>query len=243
VRRRINRDESVALGRTRKFGAAISRHPREFVGMLMASVTVCAIVLNALFLQKGPHPAPIFATKSLLKQETPVPAPRPQAAKPNIAPDSAVPSRVQLIGNIQRELGRRGYYDGAADGVWGAKTDAAARDFVQAANLKLNPEATDGLLHAIVTSKTKAQSGQTAAPEPVRNDPIAELIAPSKRVQAIQRALADFGYGQIKPTGVYDPDTRAAIEKFERDRRGPVSGQISERFVRELAAMTGRPLE
>ena len=60
---------------------------------------------------------------------------------------------------------------------------------------------------------------------------------------AVQRALADFGYGQIKPTGVYDPDTQAAIEKFERDRRLPVTGQISDQLVRELAAMTGRPLE
>ncbi|HEY5217766.1 MAG TPA: peptidoglycan-binding protein, partial [Pseudolabrys sp.] len=30
---------------------------------------------------------------------------------------------------------------------------------------------------------------------------------------------------------------------FERDHRLPVTGQISDRFVRELAAMTGRPLE
>ena len=71
----------------------------------------------------------------------------------------------------------------------------------------------------------------------------ADLIAPSKRVLAIQRALSDFGYGQIKPTGQYDPETRAAIEKFERDRKLPVTGQMSDRFVRELAAMTGRPLE
>jgi peptidoglycan hydrolase-like protein with peptidoglycan-binding domain len=62
-------------------------------------------------------------------------------------------------------------------------------------------------------------------------------------VLAIQRALADFGYGQINPTGIYDPATRAAIEKFERDRRLPVTGQVSEQLVRELSAMTGRPLE
>jgi peptidoglycan hydrolase-like protein with peptidoglycan-binding domain len=62
-------------------------------------------------------------------------------------------------------------------------------------------------------------------------------------VTAVQRALSDFGYGQIKPTGVYDPDTRAAIEKFERDHKLPVTGQLSDRVVRELAAMTGRPLE
>jgi peptidoglycan hydrolase-like protein with peptidoglycan-binding domain len=62
-------------------------------------------------------------------------------------------------------------------------------------------------------------------------------------VLAIQRALGDFGYGQIKPSGVSDPETRAAIEKFERDHQLPVTGQISDRFVRELAAMSGRPLE
>jgi len=62
-------------------------------------------------------------------------------------------------------------------------------------------------------------------------------------VTAVQRALSDFGYGQIKPTGVYDPETRAAIEKFERDRKLPVTGQINDRVVRDLAAMTGRPLE
>ena len=62
-------------------------------------------------------------------------------------------------------------------------------------------------------------------------------------MQAIQRALADFGYGQLGATGVYDPETKAAIEKFERDRRLPVTGQISDDLVRELSAMTGRPLE
>jgi len=154
-----------------------------------------------------------------------------------------VQSRTQLISDIQRELGRRGFYDGAIDGIWGAKTDAATRDFVQAAAVKINPEASDSLLRAIVTSNAKAQSGRAVSSEPVRNDPIAELIAPSKRVLAIQRALADFGYGQIKPTGNYDADTRTAIERFERDHRLPVTGDISDRFVRELAAMTGRPLE
>ena len=58
------------------------------------------------------------------------------------------------------------------------------------------------LLHAIAGSGLKAQSSRAAAAEPVRNDPIAQLMAPSKRVLAIQRALSDFGYGQIKPTGV-----------------------------------------
>lgn len=209
----------------------------------MATIATFAIFTNALFLQKGPHPAPIFATRPLLRQATPVVAPRPAVAPSNFAPEPVVQSREQLVANIQRELSRRGFYDGAADGIWGAKTDAATRDFVQSSGVKVNPEASDSLLHAILSSGAKVQTSRVAPSGPVRNDPIAELIAPSKHILAIQRALADFGYGQIKPTGVYDPDTRTAIEKFERDHRLPVKGQISDQVVRELAAMTGRLLE
>jgi len=79
--------------------------------------------------------------------------------------------------------------------------------------------------------------------QPARYDPIAEILGPSKRVMSIQRALADFGYGQIKVTGVINPETEAAIEKFERERKLPITGQISDRLARELAAMTGRPLD
>jgi len=139
-----------------RVAVAIARHPREFVGIVLAALATLAIFINALFLQHGPHPAPIFASRHLL-------APMPQPA----------PSRTA----------------------------------------------------------------------PTRNDPIAALLAPSQRVLAVQRALADFGYGQIPPTGVVDPQTQAAIEKFERSRHMPVTGQISDRLLRDLSAMTGRSLQ
>lgn len=227
------------MGRGAKVAAAIAHHPREFVGLIMATAATLIICTNALFLQKGPHPAPIFATKPA---QTQLPPARPQnapAAALLAPPADTVQNRAQLISDIQRELNRRGYYEGLADGVWGARTDAAVRDFVHATGVKLNPEASDALLRAILSSGAKR-----VAVEPVRsNDPIAQLIAPSKRILAVQRALTDFGYGQIKPTGHFDPETRMAIEKFERDRRLPVTGQASDRVVRELAAVTGRPLD
>jgi len=236
VRRRTNRADAVEV-ESGGLGNVISRHPREFVGIVLATVAMLAIFINALFLQKGPHPAPIFATTPLLVGPTPVNPVGLQTTRPNLPAAAPAKSLAELTADIQRELIRHGFYDGAADGIWGAKTDAGARDFVQTAGLKINLEASEGLLRALVASKAKAVTSAT------RNDAIAELIAPSKRVLAIQRALADFGYGQIKPTGVYDPETLAAVEKFERDHRLPVTGQISDRFVRELAAMTGRPLE
>jgi peptidoglycan hydrolase-like protein with peptidoglycan-binding domain len=207
----------------------------------MSTVAIFAIVSNALFLQKGPHPAPIFAARPLLQQEAIV-SPRISSTQSLLGSDLTAQARVQLIANIQRELSRKSFYDGPADGIWGSKTDAAVRDFLQASGLKVNPEANENLLRAISNYVAKPVAG-AAAPSPPAADPIAKLIAPSKRIVSIQRALADFGYGQIKATGVYDPETRSAIEKFERDHRLPVTGQISDRFVRELAAMTGRPLE
>ena len=59
----------------------------------------------------------------------------------------------------------------------------------------------------------------------------------------MQRALNDFGYGPVKATGTIGPETTAAIRKFESDRKMPITGQVSTRLVRELAALTGRPLE
>jgi len=241
VRNRSRRAElSDRDGGAARFASAISRHPREFVGIVIATLAVAAIFTNALFLQHGPHPAPIFAARPLAVPATPVALPRPRAAEPVAAPAAPARSQTQIIGDIQRELTRKGFYDGAADGIWGAKTDSAARDFVQAAGLTINVEASEVLLRAITSSNVSKAATASAPP---RNDPIAQLIAPSSQVLAIQRALADFGYGQIKPTGVYDPATKAAIEKFERDRRLAVTGVISEQLTRELSAVTGRPLE
>ncbi len=245
--RRSSRRETT-LETAGRFAAVIGEHPREFVAILMATIATFTIFVNALFLQKGPHPAPIFAARPMLHREEAAIPPRIQGVQPNAAIETSALARTQMIASIQRELTRKGFYDGPADGIWGAKTDIAVRDFAQAAGIKVNPEAGDTLLRAIIASKAKAQganatNGAATAADPAPQDPIAKLIAPSKRVTAIQRALSDFGYGQIKPTGQFDPETKTAIEKFERDRKLPIDGQISDRVVRELAATTGRPLE
>jgi peptidoglycan hydrolase-like protein with peptidoglycan-binding domain len=244
VRSHARRQSATSVGSegAGRLAATIARHPREFVGMVMFTAATAAIVVNALYLQHGPHPAPIFATSPLLAASEPAALPRPRAADPQSASEPGARTRVEIVSGIQRALAQRGFYDGAVDGVWGARTDTAARDFLSAAGLKLNPEAGDSLLRAINASNLKASPGR-AAVEPARNDPIAALIAPSKRVLAVQRALTDFGYGQIRPTGLADTDTQLAIEKFERDHQMPVTGEVSDRLVRELAAMTGRPLE
>ena len=240
---------------------------KDIVAGALAFAATTAIVANAAFLQAGPHPAPMFAgnsaapslaSKSIPKSirvvgeeitglQLPPAAPKARPVEPEFpkvepAAPASVRPRNEIMADIQRELLRRGFYDGSIDGVHGPKTDAAMRDFEQAAGLKPGSEPNDVFLRALTRSQAKASA--SAAAQPTRNDPIADLIAPSsKRVLMVQRALAEYGYGQIKPNGTFGPETKDAIEQFERARKMPVTGQISPRLVRELSALTGRPME
>ncbi len=215
-------------------------------------------VKDALVSAKPAKDALVPATKPIeATDSTPAPAmvPRPRPADPATAPAPAkvtAPSGTrtpgEIIGDIQRELVRRGYYDGVVDGLYGPKTDAAIRDFEQAAGLKPSTEPNETLLQAMVRSPAKLtkatpSSAAAARPMPGRAEAAVERPAPSKRIIALQRALAEYGYGQIRPSGIIDAETQTAIEKFERERKLPITGQASDRVVRELAAMTGRPLE
>jgi len=100
-------------------------------------------------------------------------------------------------------------------------------------------------LKPLVTG-TPARPIAAPAPQPVaarRNDAITELIGPSSRIAAVQRALAEYGYGPVKASGILDDATSAAIAKFERDHNLPTSGRVSDRLVKELTAMVGHPID
>jgi peptidoglycan hydrolase-like protein with peptidoglycan-binding domain len=226
---------------------ALGRNPLDAIAIVLLLIASGAILVNALYRQPGPHPAPIFSIKPRPVAGEPtggvVPA-MPRARPEGLVtakPEAAARSRADIVTDIQRELSRRGLYDGPVDGVLGPKTDSAIRDFETSAKLKATGEPSEDVLRAIARAPLKSEA---AAPKaPARIDPIAELIAPSSRVIAVQRALNDFGYGPVKATGNYGSETISAIQKFERDRKLPVTGQISPRLLRELAALTGRPLE
>jgi len=78
---------------------------------------------------------------------------------------------------------------------------------------------------------------------PPASIPVSSPSAGARRVASVQRALTEYGYGQLKPTGAVGADTQAAISKFEHARKLPVTGQMSDRLVRELTAMTGHPID
>jgi peptidoglycan hydrolase-like protein with peptidoglycan-binding domain len=258
--------------RTAALLPALGLSKRDALAIAAGACAVVAILVNTLWMQSGSHPAPMFKPKpvagqSLTRAEAEIAAPSgapvlrgravdatplPPAApaKPTAAPSTkpapaAARMPGEIITDIQRELQRRGFFDGAIDGIYGPKTDSAIRDFEHAAGLKASSEPSEALLQSILRAPAKVARATAAAaprpPAPVRAE--TERPQPSRRVLAVQRVLAEYGYGQIKPTGFVDAETQAAIEKFERERRLPITGQPSDRVARELAAVTGRALE
>lgn len=164
--------------------------PKDTLAGAAALAAVVAIITNAMFLQAGRHPSPMFGVAVL-------PAASVAAPLPRVRPAEAEP---------------------------------------RAAEVKPSEPAP-----AVVKSSSSPRP-PVAIPAS-RSDPVGDLITSTRRIAAVQRALTEYGYGQLKPTGVIGVDTQAAIQKFERDRKLPVTGQLSDRLIRDLTVLTGRPID
>jgi hypothetical protein len=100
---------------------------------------------------------------------------------------------------------------------------------------------------ADLSAATPASSSQPSGPA---RDAIGDILKtgstvsePSRAVLSAQKALNKLGYGPVKTDGVFGSGTRQAIEKFERDRKLPPTGEVSGRTARELAAAAGPSAE
>jgi hypothetical protein len=224
--RRRRGASAVAVEAERGLAMRILLHsPKDMVAGVVAFAAVSAIIANALFLQAGRHPAPMFGSV------TAMPAPGPMAASPLPRPR---PVEADVAVSEPR----------VAEPKVAESRLAESR---VAEPKPAEPKPADPLTSLVkATSAAPVASSNIARPPaPIPAAPRAETIASSgaRRVAAVQRALTEYGYGQLKPTGTVGSDTQAAIQKFERERKMPVTGQMSDRLVHELAAVIGHPID
>lgn len=228
--RRTDDDEEVPRRRRRSAKAAaieaeeerglvmrIFLHsPKDVVAGLIAATAICAILTNALFLQAGRHPSPMFggSVVTLPPPQAAVanPLPRP---RPVVEADPPETRQVELRGADSRNADAR---------------NADARN-------------ADAMTNLVVKSTSAPATTPANVARPPAPIPATPQSAGARRVAAVQRTLTQYGYGQLKATGAVGADTQAAIAKFERERKLPVTGQMSDRLVRELSAMVGHPIE
>jgi len=183
--------------------------PKDMIAGALAFAAAGAIIANALFLQAGRHPSPMFGTVAAMPAAAPAPAnplPRPRpldvAARAIEPPAAPEPKPVEAKSN-------------------------------------------DPMTNLVVKATGAAPAAGSNVARPPAPIPSRETTQStgSRRVAAVQRALTEYGYGQLKATGTIGADTQAAIQKFERERKIPVTGQMSDRLVRELTAVIGHPID
>jgi Putative peptidoglycan binding domain len=216
--RRRRGARAVAVEEERGFlMRVLLRSPKDMVAGLLAAAAISAIVANALFLQAGRHPSPMFGASASAPAQ-PLPRPRPvEVATRTIELTAADVKASEPRNDVKAEA--------KSDAMTSLLTKAAAPPAPQAAT-------------------PAAAASSTAIVRPPAPVPVATPHTPAgRKIAAVQRTLTDYGYGQLKPTGTIGADTQAAITKFERDRKLPVTGQMSDRLVKELSAMTGRPID
>lgn len=206
----------------------ILNHPKDAIAIMFAVAVVAAIAGNALFMQAGRHPSPMFGAATAISHKAVLPAnpiPRARPADAEAKPAESRAAEVKPAVEQKQQEPRQ--------------ADARSRDPMRQL---IEKTAAPGAPVASVL-RPPAPIPVAARADGQRSDAAAGLLASQRRIAAVQRTLTEFGYAQLKPTGVAGSDTQAAIAKFEKERKLPVTGQPSDRVVRELAAVTGRPIE
>jgi hypothetical protein len=198
---------------------ALFRNPgRTIVGAAGTALSL-AIVVNALMMQGGPHPAPFFKPPVEIWRPTNAPVP---------------PARPSDL--IARELAAAPISDPALFApVPSAGPVRPARGVAAQANI----------------TQSAPVGTPASVPLPLPRDPIADVLKtaaaplapePSRMVFSAQMALAKLNYA-VKPDGLLGTGTRQAIERFERDHKLAVTGELGPRTLRELSAASGLPVE
>lgn len=196
-------------------------HARLIMGMLIG--LSAAITYNAIYLQKGQHPAPF--TEASGKSV----AGKPKARKPRTPRSSTPVPDPGTVRAVQRELTQRGYDPGPIDGIYGVVTRAAVLAYQVDQGLPETGLVSEALLQRIVLGN--GPSGPDAIPT--------ETVA---LVSAIQETLAGLGYAPGPVDGIQGAGTRKAIKQFEKERGLPAKGRVSGKLLTEILRVTGTKL-
>lgn len=248
----------AAAAMARPMFGLFARRPLDCFAAVLAGGLAVQIGVNALFLQEGRHPSPFFEATPVPRpnlRTAPMPKPLTEERTGSLAAlaNEPPPERVRAV---QAALAAAGKYDGPIDGAYGKRTSSAILAYELAAGLPPTGEPTQALLDHLAPKKPgasvpvpRAKAGgaptaPTIATLAAASAPAATPAAPapSPKVLAAQKALAKLGYGPVRLDGLPGTATKQAIARFEADRKLPVTGELSPRVAKEIAAVSGVPL-
>jgi Putative peptidoglycan binding domain len=212
---RAERSRKAAFAPPSRF-AALWRYRTPALGAVVLSALLAAVVVNALFLQHGRHPAPLFG--ATFKIAPPAPPPRPNSL------DAFLNEDIPQGALKPVEPGQE-----AAFAAPQAGEQPAAEAPRPAPEPAAQPLSGGDMLGALITDDGVVTPEMRAANA-------------ARAVLSAQKALAKLGL-PVKADGDYGAATRRAVEAFQRASRLPVTGELNARTRHALSARSGLRVE
>ncbi|MGL4439659.1 MAG: peptidoglycan-binding protein [Bosea sp. (in: a-proteobacteria)] len=212
------------------FRRRLKARPGTTLAHCVFALAACTIVINSLAFQRQDSPRYLVG-EQVASQSRAVPT-IAVIPVPPVRPAELAASPVRIQGASQVPVVSAGTSPAVRQGSTApaARDQQGARDpigdLIRSGQVAGSPVASDASRAATVVNAVPARPA-----------------ADNRPVIAAQRALNRVGVGPVKADGVFGEETRAALERFERERRIPVTRDLSPRTLRELTAASGIRME
>ena len=231
-----------------------SRLPAYLVGKVSNPLAVAGAAMLLALAAGGCAPAPVSAplvtdAPTSAAPTTPTETTSPQAEVAAAAPAPATPTTTSLMaagssGDQVRELQARlkqlEWYDGDVTGTFDEATASGVRGFQSKRGFPATgavDQATWDQLVSMTRQPTDDELHNRMTPGPA----LLKQGSTGASVRDLQARLKQIGWWSGDVTDTYGPATVTAVKSFQTKRGIPVTGEVDQRTLDRLGAMTRKP--
>jgi len=175
--------------------------------------------------------------------------PSPTTTAPAPAPTTAAPAYLLTGGakgdqvrELQARLKQLEWYDGLVSGTYDDPTTAGVRGFQSKRGMPETGSVDDATWASLVSmtrQPTKDELSNTLTPGPA----LLKQGSTGAKVRDLQSRLKQIGWWSGDVSDSYGPSTAAAVKQFQDKRQIPVTGEVDQRTLDKLNAMTRTPTQ
>jgi peptidoglycan hydrolase-like protein with peptidoglycan-binding domain len=178
------------------------------------------------------------ATRATKARSSTTPTAKPRPSQPKALLEQG--DRGEKVRELQHRLRQLEWYFGSITGSYGRSTTKAVRGFQQKRKITVSGKVdrrTWTVLVAMTRTPTRAERHNVLVPGPA----LLERGSNGRRVRDLQARLKQIGWFSVPVTGTYGGTTAASVRGFQRKRQIPVTGEVDQRTLDRLRAMTRTP--
>ena len=184
----------------------------------------------------------LTSTSAATPPATPSPSAEPSVTVPTpVAPSLLAEGATgDKVRDLQARLKQLSLYDETVDGVYGPVTTSGVRGF-QTKNTLTATGALDQATYDALIAATKNPSAEDLAGHLIPGPALLKAGSKGAQVRDLQARLKQIGWWSGDVTDTYGSQTKAAVTGFQAKRGIPETGEVDQRTLDRLRAMTRKP--